>query len=223
MIHAIIIRFHYPADDQRFAWRFAYFQAMVWPRILAQTDQHFDVAIRCNEWHYDFFTSLAQQTGFPRERMKMIRITNERIGYKEIHGKKYFEDFVPWSEVEGLNQYEIQSGLDSDDLIAASYIETVKFFIDREVQQRNGQQVSVHVHFQPELFNTRTLEISPMKPYTPTRGSAFFSIYQPDKKNYLFAYERSHIIMGRGFDRGVLIPKGQAWASAHDLNESTGK
>jgi hypothetical protein len=151
--------------------------------------------------------------------MIVFRVKNEGARYKVgKNGRRYFEDFAPWEDVQGLEKYDIQSGLDSDDLVSDDYIAVVR----SRVAALAGRGM-FHVHFQPQLFRVSTLEVKPMMRYGPTRGSAFLSIYQPDKEKYHFVYDRSHIVMPRIAEKTIIIPAGHAWASAHEHNESTGK
>jgi len=215
LTHAIIIRFHYEKNDPRFEWRLAYFKSMVLPRILAQTSQNFVIAIRCNPCHQKIFNKLSN---------KIITFTvkNEGAKYKQGPSKKFFYDFCPWSDVNGLEKFDIQTGLDSDDLIAEDYLEKIEKEVFRFRLTNPGK--SLHITFQPELFNTKTLEkYSIGQVYNPQMGSAFFSIYQPDKTNYFFAYEESHLTLCRRVNQSIVLPIGSCWASVHEYNESTGK
>jgi len=172
MTTVLIIRFHYQKDDPRFAWRFAYFQSMVLPRILGQTDQNFDIAIWCNEWHDGLFRALS-------EKIRTFRVKAEARYRTGIGGKRYFLDFAPWKDVEGLEQYDIQAGLDSDDLVEPDFISTI-----HELVKKNGAENSLHISFQPGLFFVKKLATGPMRNiYGPTRGSAFMALYQPEALN----------------------------------------
>jgi hypothetical protein len=51
LTHAVIIRMKYLPGDPRWPWRFAFFRDEVLPRILAQTDQNFDLCIWCHPHH----------------------------------------------------------------------------------------------------------------------------------------------------------------------------
>jgi hypothetical protein len=113
-----IIRFHYEKDDPRFEWRLNYFIKEVLPRIKKQTIQGFDICIRCNDWHKDIFENLG---------LKTFKIANEYSAYK-FNKKKtctYFYDFATWDRVIGLEKYDLQVGLDSDDLIEDKYLEKI--------------------------------------------------------------------------------------------------
>lgn len=209
--HVVIIRFHYKHDDPRFAWRFAYFQSMVLPRLLEQTDKRFDIAIWCNPWHASLFRGLSK-------RIQTFNVKTE-VTYKSLGGKKYFVDFAPWSAVEGLMKYDIQTGVDSDDLVGPHFIETIHDFV-----KENGDKRSLHISFQPRIFDARTLTTRPIgTTYTPRKGSAFMSLYQPKKKKYHFIYEDSHLRLWRLADHSITVPEGHAWATVHGINESTGK
>jgi hypothetical protein len=201
---------HYQKDDPRFEWRLAYFQAMVLPRLLRQTDNRFDIAIRCYPWHAERLKKLSN-------RIITFSVKNESEKIKDKHGRKYFLDFIRWEDIIGLPQYDIQSGLDSDDLIAENYIEIIHRRIAKEDKRK-----SLHIYFQPELFDLKTLKIYPIGVrYNGRKGSAFFSIYQPNKTNYRFLYEKSHLLIGKDFSKSILIPTGYCWATVHNINEST--
>jgi hypothetical protein len=213
--HILIIRFHYAEDDPRFVWRFNYFKWEVLPRILAQTVSDFDIAIRCNPWHNRLFQSLS-------DRIITFQVKDEYVKYRPptIHGKVFFYDFIPWENVIGLKKYEIQSGLDSDDLIAPNYMQTIR----EEIAEHNPKQ-SLHISFTPEIFNTKTKQTYPISDtYNPQKGSAFMTLYQPDfEKTYHFVYEISHLKLGTLAKRSITLSKGYCWASVHDHNESTGR
>lgn len=210
MTHAVIIRMHYPENDKRFDWRLSYFKSMVLPRLLKQTDKDFDIAVRCNPWHEKQIKELS-------DRIITFSVKNESERIKVYRNKKYFIDFVDWKDVIGLKQYDIQSGLDSDDLISLDYIQRVK----AEIKANPNQ--SLHISFQPRLFNVLTLKNCGIGTrYNSNKGSAFLSIYQPIKDNYKFVYEESHLTIGRHFEKSIILPEGFCWASVHGLNESTG-
>ena len=208
--HALIIRFHYGKEDPRFDWRFSYFKAVVLPRILNQTRKDFDICIWCNKWHDEIFKSLSS-------RIKIFHSKKETIRYRMLNGKKYYYDFIEYEDLEGLDKYEIQSGIDSDDLISRDYIDTI-------VKYLKNEKGKTHLCFQPKTFNLKTLAIKPMLPYHSKRGSPFLSLYQPNKEdNYKFIYCDSHISMWRYAKKSIIIPSGHCFMTIHYLNESTGK
>jgi hypothetical protein len=183
---------------------------MVLPRLLRQTDKDFVIAIRCYPWHSERLRKLS-------DRIITFSVGRESENIIKRHGKNYFHDFTRWENVVGLPKYDIQSGLDSDDLVAENYIETIRQRIEKEDKNK-----SLHISFQPELFDLKTLRIYPIGTrYSIFKGSAFFSIYQPNKERYKFLYEKSHLVIGRDFDKSILIPAGYCWATVHNINEST--
>lgn len=214
MTYAFIIRMHYPERDPRFPWRIAYFQSMVLPRILAQTEQRFDICIRCHSRDAALLENL-------HPRIKTFGVADEEERHITKYRREYFEDFAPWSSVVGLPKYDVQLGLDSDDLIDPEYVATARKVIEQHIESHPGK--SLHLSFQPELFDLAKLKTFPIcVRYTPQRGSAFFAIYQPpDTGRYVFAYECSHLQLWRFFSRSVTILPGRCWATAHHLNEST--
>lgn len=215
MRHALIIRFHYEKDDPRFIWRLNYFKMACLPRILAQTSQDFDICVRCYPWQEEQIKALSP-------RIKTFQVKNEGARYKQSGKYKYFHDFVPWADVIGLKKYEIQSGLDSDDLIEPDYIKKIEDAVAKHKAKYPGK--SLHLSFQPKLYSMKSQKVTPMRKYREkTPGSAFFAIYQPNKDKYMFAYEVSHIYLGQHFDHSLVLPAGYCYATAHDLNESTGK
>lgn len=211
MTVAFIIRFHYKKDDPRFEWRFNYFKKYVLTNILAQTFQGFDICIWVNEWHRHYFEEL----NVPN--IKLFTVKGENVRYKQNNGKRYFVDFVKWNQVQGLEKYDVQLGLDSDDLITDQYLAIVMATIEK-----NKDAKSLHVSFQPMLHDVATGNQKPMpQVYNSLKGSAFFALYQPDKEKYIFAYQDSHLRLGRYCEKSITIPAGYCYASCHEFNEST--
>jgi hypothetical protein len=208
---AFIIRFHYEKNDPRFEWRFEYFKNEVLPRILNQTEKNFDIAIRCNSAHDNLFLNLSP-------RIRVFHVKNESAQYKG----NYFFDFVPWSDVLDLPKYEIQLGLDSDDLIERYYVEDIFNQIEKILMKLPNDE-PVHICFQPELFDVKTQRPYRMpQRYSLKKGSAFFAIFQPEgTEPYRFAYEESHLTIGLHFENRLVLPSGSCFASCHEFNEST--
>lgn len=213
MTKAFIIRMHYPAGDTRFAWRLAYFYSMVLPRLLAQTDKDFDIWVRCRAEDDGVIRSL-------HPRLQTFHVKDEAEKHVGKHGKQYFTDFVPWERVEGLPKYDIQMGLDSDDLISPDYVARIEAEVGRYAM--NFPDRSFHVSFQQGVFDLKKLRTGQIGVgYSPQRGSAFFALYQPNKNKYIFAYQDSHLRLWKYVSNSVTLEEGHCWATAHDLNEST--
>lgn len=210
---AFIIRFHYEVEDQKFWWRYNYFKDKVMPRIQKQTYKDFDICIRCYSKHNDLFVNLDP-------RIKTFQVKEEATRhFVGTNNKTYFEDHTTWDKVMGLKKYDVQIGLDSDDLIEDTYVQIIVSRVNQYINQYPNK--SLHICFQPEKYISRDDRKKPMMDYTETRGSAFFAVYQPDKVNYKFGYQQSHITLGRLFDKSIVIPSGHCMATVHNFNEST--
>lgn len=207
-----IIRFHYEKEDPRFEWRLKYFISDVLPRIRKQSVINFDICIRCNEWHREIFEKL---------RLKTFKVVDEYVAYKGnvTNTKKFFYDFISWDRVVGLDKYDIQVGLDSDDLIEKKYLEKA---LEKIEKYDNGKK-SIHICFQPKFYYLKDKTSRPFPKYTENVGSAFMVLYQPDKENYRFIYEESHLSIIKKADIKVVMPVGDCMATCHEFNESTGK
>lgn len=207
-----IIRFHYEKEDPRFEWRLNYFIKEVLPRIQNQTVQGFDICIRCNKWHKKIFEDLG---------LKTFTVKNEYVAYKDSKDKrhKYFYDFITWDKVIGLKKYDIQIGLDSDDLIENNYLEKALEVIDKNESKKE----SIHICFQPKFIFINNNKRQRPPRYSTRNGSAFMVLYQPNKKNYRFIYEESHTTIIRKADKKFVLPIGYCYATCHEYNESTGK
>ena len=219
MSHIVIVRMHYPRGDPKFEWRFDYFKLMVLPRLLNHTFQDFDIGIRCNPVHYRRFLELSPK-------IIPFTVTKEAEGYirpedrerAKPYGGEYFIDFVEWKDVVGLEKYDIQTGLDSDDLILRDdYLE----FIQKKCH--HAHRNSLHLSFIPYCFNLESLALhhSATK-YTPTHASPFMSLYQPSKDdNFKFVYHDSHYKMGQYAQKSITVPEGYVAFTVHHHNESS--
>jgi len=202
---AFIVRFHYKKNEPKFEWRLDYFKKRILPRLKNQGVE-LDICVWCNEWHDQIFKDLG---------LKIFRPVKERAEHRE----GYWLDFVPWKDIRGLDRYDIQMGIDSDDLIDKNYVKTVLKIIEKESKGR-----PMHICFQPQLFDWKRHQFRSIGiVYGPRKGSAFFAIYQPVEttKKYIFAYEDSHLRLWKYFEKSVIIPSGRCWATVHGLNEST--
>ncbi len=205
MTHVIITRMLYPENSPAFDERLAFYRSLVLPRLKAQSVKDFDIAVLCGRYHADIF-----------ERLGLIpfHLKNNWLGQKP---GKFWSCFTTWDNIEGLEKYDVQSNLDSDDLVSDKYVERIR----RAVEVDGGKQ-SLHIHFQPRLFNLLTLEEKPQKKqYGLGVGSAFYSLYQPDKTNYAYIGQDSHLRAGSYADKSILIGEGYCWIGIHDNNDST--
>lgn len=198
---SFITRFHFPIDSKDFAWRFEYYKKEVLPRILNQTIQDFDICIWCEDWHADLFKALSPK-------IKIFKATYEK------RDSTYFIDYTLWENVIGLEKYNVQVGLDSDDLIEPNFIEKV-------ISLCNGDK-TIQISFQPIKLNIKTGEKYHMRIYNEKQGSPIFAFYQPViDNNFKFAYHTSHLRMPLIADKTICVPEGYCCMSIHDLNDST--
>lgn len=214
---AFIIRMHYAKDHPKWKWRLAYFQAMVLPKLLSQKDQDFDICMWVNSFHAEEVKALSPK-------IKIFNTVNEQSVPADTRHKfkrgRYFVDFIDYKYLEGLDQYDIQIGLDTDDMILRND------FVTRIKQEceRSGDQ-SLHISFQPAVFHAPTLRTfeSPIEYGVDGKmGSAIFALYQPNRKaKYVFAYHDSHLRLPLYAKRKLSIDEGYCAYSVHDCNEST--
>jgi len=200
MNKAFTIRFHYAKDHPDFEWRFNYFKKEVLPRILNQTQQDFDICIWCEKHHEELFRSLSPK-------IKTFQATYEK------RESAYFIDYTPFENTVGLERYNIQIGLDSDDLIVSDFFAKVN-----SLCVGNNK---LHISFQPIKLDIKSGDKYLMKQYTKIDGSPVFVLYQPSLANYIFAYHTSHRKIHQFADETILIPEGFCYMSIHDLNDST--
>jgi hypothetical protein len=192
-----ITRFHYPIEkkeSKEYKWRLAFFRDEVLPRI-----KGVDINVWCNDWQRDEIEALGVKTFYAETETR-----KNKMGY--------FVDFVEWKNVKGLKKYDIQIGLDSDDLIEPEFIDKVK--------ECSGDQ-SIFMSFQSEKIDIKTGKKYKMPRDYSKQGSAIFAIYQPNKENYLFAYQDSHLKMPKYFDKFIFIPTGYCYVNVHNYNDST--
>lgn len=210
---AFIIRMHFPKDDPRFDWRLSFFKSMVLPRLLSQTDQDFDICIRVNQHHKQYIENIHPKI----KTFQSVNFENKiHQRYKHKIGK-YFVDFIRQEDLVGLDKYEIQIGLDSDDLILRDD------FIERIKLECKNTDHSLHISFFPHIFDVKNLRMFECPtPYGPQKGSPIFAIYQPKKhKKYYYAYHESHLTLPKRFKQAKRINEDFCCYCVHDNNSST--
>lgn len=208
MNQVVITRMLYATDNPAFEERLAIYRALCLPRLRRQKNKNFDIAVLCNREHKKVFEDLGVIPFFRKDNW---------LGQKP---KKFWSCFSKWEELEGLDKYDIQTNLDSDDLVSDMFIDKIQRTIEDEIN--NGHKGSLHIHFQPRLFSFHDLVEKPQKrQYSDSSGSAFYSIYQPDKERYISLIEDSHTRIQAYMDKSVLIGEDYCWIGIHDNNDST--
>jgi len=208
MKHILITRMLYAGDDPKFEERLALYKTLCLPRLKLQTEKNFDIGVLCNKAHANIFKDLGI---IPFHRK------DNWLGQKP---DRFWSCMTKWDEIEGLEKYDIQSNLDSDDLVSSEYIKRIQAAVQKEIN--GGFTGSLHIHFQPRLFDLHTLtDGTQKKRYDDEEGSAFYSLYQPDKENYVYVGQDSHRRMASYMDKTILIGEGYCWMNIHGGNDST--
>ena len=196
--HCVIIRFWYPEITESVRWRLDYLRSEVLPRLLSQDGQDFDIAVLCNTRHRGLVCNLGP-------RFIPCFIKNERA----VRGNL---DFLEYRDVSGLNKYNIQTAMDSDDLILR------KDYIAKIESIFASKRRSCHLSFPPYLQDLKTNMIYRYPRYAHG-GSPFYSLYHPDTgPAYEFIYHDSHLRIGRFAEERIIAPEGYCAFTIHDFN-----
>jgi len=201
MTHVVVTRMLYQ-DSEPFLKRLELYYKL-FNSLKNQTVQNFDIAVLCNRKHADILKEIFRDSVIP------FFTKEDNFGQRD----KTWHCKIPWEEIEGLNMYDIQSNIDSDDWVSENYIETI---------QKHCKDKSLHIHFQPTLVRLKTGQTKSMNSvYNKYNGSAFYSLYQPDKSNYIYIGQDGHRRMQNYAEESILIPEGYAFVGIHDNNDST--
>jgi hypothetical protein len=200
---AFITRFHYPLDHPDFKWRFNYYKEQVLPRLQNQTIP-VQIWVWCEPHHEHLFKELGVNTF-------QATYTPEKV--------KHFTDFTSYKNTIGLPMFDVQIGIDSDDLaypdLAEKALEEIK---------SSGKE-KVLLSFQPLKFDLKTKRKYVMPNYQKkNRCSPCYAIKQPkDINSYKFIYYRCHYRMNTDlfFDQVIHVNNTYVMMTIHDLNDTT--
>lgn len=205
---AFLIRFcygdDYPEEGRR--WRFDWFKSAVLPRILAQTYFGFDLWLWVNPKHED-----------------EVRAMHPRINTFTLATPMVRPDTpYPWRTTRGLPRYPIQVRMDSDDLIAPTFLRRA---VDELALTKARRAI---VHFQPYKVDVTTGQVRWCAPnwgrgqYDRRHVSAFLAYRQkPDAADYSWVYSHGHINLWQIAEDVRMIEEGYCWAACHGFNDST--
>ena len=206
MSAAVIIRFHYDenpssryyATPEQFAWRYNYFASMCLPRIRRQLGEEFDICIWCEPNHKELFEKLDCKTfGITDEYREWIRPNHK--GKEET----YHIDFVPWNAVVGLNKYDLQIAMDSDDLLLRDDTFNV---ITNTFRNCEG---TGHITFQLSVFDvTRCQLYTSHFVYSLDNGAPFYALWQPSVSDEDFVFALGPDTPGEIAIRGATLMRG---------------
>lgn len=204
---AVVTRMHYPEDSVKFGFRLEYYAQHTLKSLLEQTDQDFDVWIWCEPWHDEIVKNIHPRIN--------IFHGNWRKRDNGDSTNRYFIDYTHWKDIIGLPKYEIQVGLDSDDMLAPQAIEVIK-------KHCTGKQRTA-ISLLPLKLDLATGKRYSMRDYKAQRCSPIFALYQPGslKDDFMFAYQSSHMRLAAYCDKKIELPTGLAFMGIGDHNEST--
>ena len=200
--HAVIIRMHYQPGDPKFDWRLAFFRSMVLPRLLTQTCQDFEIWVVCHPEHVQEIAGIGS------------------IGSINAVGLPNFSTLGMWTSQDlgdALPRFDLQTALDSDDLVTLNYIDRIR----EEVGQHLGQKLIVS--FQPYKLNLLDLRRYVMwERYCETQCSMFWTLYTPPGEEYRSVLEFDHSFAWKWCPNVVTIPEGYCDMAIHGGNMETG-
>lgn len=198
--HVVVTRMLYKHEFD-FLKRLELYKKTAYTSLITQNNKNFDIAVLCNPEHDKHLISLGI---IPFHRK------DGHFGEKTLAG---WHTFVDWSNIEGLEKYYIQSNLDSDDEVTSDYVD--------KVQNLLYGNKRIHLHFQPKLRDYKTKEEKEMKTkYDINRGSAFFSLYQPEEEGYIYLGCDSHRDMVKYADKSILV-NGFCFVNIHADNDTS--
>jgi len=218
MKHLIITRMAFEPDDPQWEWRLPFYQSMVLPRLLRQTDQNFEIWVRCHSAHNAVVAALHPKV-------------HPFQGYGVEDGKLGFPLFLPcaendampgeWSQEYGLPRAHIQTRLDCDDLVSENFVSRI------HAEVAKSPDKPLLVSFQPYKLDLYTLTRYRMgQRYGSQNTSMFLSLYQPEiageKYCRIMDYRHGHIWRELGEQVEVVtVPEGYCYLVIHDKNKAT--
>jgi hypothetical protein len=204
MRHAIVIRLKYN-DGPEFDWRLAFFQSVCLRSLLKQKDQNFDIVVLCNPEHSEILKALS-------DKIKTIHHEVPISGDSNYVRKGEKNSVMPF---EFELDYEIQTRLDSDDIVSDGFTEKIhKLF--------KGHKKPHLLCFKPMRFNLDTLRL--YHTYDNYRSSMFLSVFNPKKNTFI--YEVGHGFWAKKIKRMggdfSIVKFGYCFQMIHGHNASTG-
>jgi len=201
LTHIVITRMWYE-NKKDLLERVKIYEFNLLPSLLNQTEQDFDIGILCNEKHKEIIQDI-----HPRIIPFFTKKKGTRTG-------KYWHIFSSWKDITGIKKYDIQTNIDSDDIVSRDFIKVIRDSINE------GEKTLIH--FRPLLRDFFTGIIKRIKiNYHEKYPSACYSLYQPDKKKYIYIGQDSHTRMYQYAGKVITIPEGYYWVNIHDRNDSS--
>jgi hypothetical protein len=194
--HAIIVRMNY-SERNAFNKALSLFKRNLLFCLEHQEEQSFDLMVGCNDRDREEVISASDKI--------VIDTFTFPLRIKKNGAVKPFE-------VEGFEDFHIQTRLDYDDMISPN-------FTKRVIEEYNAVQgnESLILSFQPIKLDLYSPEAKSMKPYHDKKCSMFLSWINPKK----FIFCDSHLTMWKYADRVKHIDEGYAWLVVHEDNTLT--
>lgn len=115
-----------------------------------------------------------------------------------------------------MPRFEIQTGMDSDDLVSPNYIARIKEEVEKSLNK------SLVVSFQPYKLDMLTMKRYKMvERYYSQKCSPFITLYQPDGERYENILNLNHTYISGWCSNVVTIPEGYADMLIHGTNWAT--
>lgn len=189
--HGVIIRLDYGTDERsqkEFDWRIEMFQEYLLKSLLCQTEENFDIVIRCNPAHAAQIEALSPRIRtFSHEGPTMYKtgLKGIKTGSRSIPAFKY------------TPEYKIQTRIDSDDFVSCDFVER----INKEFHVKKNDALILFRHLK---FDTKTERwYKPGLEVTVGHPGPFLSLFQPEPK--IFIYEYGHTKIGNHFEDVKII------------------
>lgn len=202
MKHAIITRFDFPTNDPTITNRLKIFQEQLLNSLNNQTNQNFELWVRCNKEHEHLIKEL-------NPRIQTFQY--KKIG--EPHPKYAKRPALEPFDTQGFENYDVLTRLDTDDSVREDFVARIQ----EEYNKSSG--VPTILSFLPYRKDLKTGELyrSKKNPYSNTKTTAFLSFLNPTQ----FIYKDSHLRMWKYADETITIPEGYAFIGIHQNNSTT--
>ena len=202
--HIVISRMWYHEEEDLLE-RIKIYEANLLPILLNQEDKDFDIGVLCRKEHEQIIKKI-------HPRIIPFFTDKESWTIRDI----FWALFVEWKDIYGLNKYDIQTNVDSDDLVSTRFTKIIRQTV------LENTETSTHIHFVPLIRNYYTGEVEEIREnYSNGSDSSFYSLYQPNKEDYVYIGQDSHTKFSKYAQKSILIPEGEVWVNIHDSNDSS--
>lgn len=208
MSHIIVNKLYYQ-NEQDLLTRIKIYKKITLPSLLEQTNQNFDIGVLCNPKHEDIIREI-----HPRI---IPFFSDVPTSFRFIDGVKFYIHFLKWGDIYGIEKYDIQTCVSSDDYVKPEFTQKIEDVIREEDDGK-----STHIYFEPRLMKLITGETKDMlMKYREGFTSGFYSIYQPNKDPYIYVGQECHTKIGNLFEKSIMVKGDYCYIGIHDTNDSS--